>query len=155
MTYCHFLGESKAVQYHVDSRHLRGRPADPLPQGKWPTKFKLVIKLYRTRGLNPRVRPLGRAAASPLWKPHRLCARLKRLGYIELCNNRRDAESAENFPFAQSGDGDWAKTTGDKAMRGRPTGSKRCVRFRFTTLFDRESTNPCQAERVRIESGFG
>jgi hypothetical protein len=37
----------------------------------------------------------------------------------KLSNNRRDAESAENFPFAQSGDGDWAKTTGDKAMRGR------------------------------------
>jgi hypothetical protein len=31
--------------------------------------------------------------------------------YIEISNNRRDAESAENFPFAQSGDGDWAKTT--------------------------------------------
>jgi hypothetical protein len=29
------------------------------------------IKLCRTRGLNPRVRPKGRAAASPLWKPHR------------------------------------------------------------------------------------
>jgi hypothetical protein len=40
----------------------------------------LAIKLYRTRGLNPRVRPKGRAAASPLWKPHRLCARLKRRG---------------------------------------------------------------------------
>jgi len=75
--------------------------------------------------------------------------------YIELSNNRRDAESAENFPFAQSGDGDWAKTTGDKAIRGRPTGSKLCVRFRFTTLFDRESINPCQAERVLIESDFG
>jgi len=32
--------------------------------------------------------------------------------YIELSNNRRDAESAENFPFAQSGDCDWAKITG-------------------------------------------
>ncbi len=39
------------------------------------------IKLYRTRGLNPRVRPKGKAAASPLWKPHRLCARLKRRGF--------------------------------------------------------------------------
>ncbi len=73
----------------------------------------------------------------------------------KLSNNRRDAESAENFPFAQSGDGDWAKTTGDKAKRGRPPISKRCVRFRFTTLLDRESINPCQAERVLIESDFG
>ncbi len=40
----------------------------------------ISIKLYRTRGLNPRVRPKGRAAASPLWIPHRLCARLKRRG---------------------------------------------------------------------------
>ena len=39
-----------------------------------------LMKLYRTRGLNPRVRPMGRASASPLWKPHRLCARLKRRG---------------------------------------------------------------------------
>jgi len=42
-----------------------------------------ALKLYRTRGLNPRVRPKGRATASPLWKPHRLCARFKRRGYIE------------------------------------------------------------------------
>ncbi len=28
-----------------------------------------VIKLYRTRGLNPRGRPKGRAAISPLWNP--------------------------------------------------------------------------------------
>ncbi len=32
-------------------------------------------------------------------------------GYIELSNYRRDAEFAENICFAQSGDGDWAKTT--------------------------------------------
>ena len=30
----------------------------------------------------------------------------------KLSNNRRDAEFAENICFAQSGDGDWAKTTG-------------------------------------------
>ena len=42
-----------------------------------------AIKLYRTRGLNPRVRPKGRAAASPLRKPHRLCARFKRRAYIK------------------------------------------------------------------------
>jgi sugar lactone lactonase YvrE len=38
------------------------------------------INLYRTRGLNPRVRPKGRATTSPLWKPHRFCARFKRRG---------------------------------------------------------------------------
>jgi len=48
------------------------------PWAKWFIGGK--IKLYRTRGLNPRVRPKGRAAASPLWKPHRLCARLNRRG---------------------------------------------------------------------------
>ncbi len=39
-----------------------------------------LMKLYRTRRLNPRVRPMGRASTSPLWKPHRLCARLERRG---------------------------------------------------------------------------
>ena len=41
-------------------------------------EFGKRIKLYRTQGLNPCVRPKGRAATSPLWNPHRLCARLKR-----------------------------------------------------------------------------
>ncbi len=39
------------VLLHVDSRHLSGYPADPLPQGKWPTKFKLVISLKTTKKL--------------------------------------------------------------------------------------------------------
>ncbi len=33
----------------------------------------------------------------------------------KLGNNRRDAEFAENICFAQSGDGDWAKTTAQSA----------------------------------------
>jgi len=35
----------------------------------------LFINLYRPQSLNPVVDQRERAAASPLWKPHRLCAR--------------------------------------------------------------------------------
>ncbi len=51
---------------------------DPVPLLKCRVLPAFQIKLYRTRGLNPWVRPKGRAAASPLWKPHRFCTRLKR-----------------------------------------------------------------------------
>ena len=69
-----------------------GRIFRDLTKGLWVIYF-FKTKLYRTRGLNPRVRPKGRAADSPLWKPHRsfdfaqdgelvepLCARLMRQG---------------------------------------------------------------------------
>ncbi len=67
--------------------------ADPMPLLKCRVLPTFQIKLYRTQGLNPRVRPKGRATASPpcgvmdhdsMGKPHRLCARLKRrdLHYI-------------------------------------------------------------------------
>jgi len=42
--------------------------------------------------------------------------------YIELSNNRRDAEFAENICFAQSGDSDWAKTSSLKGILEGPLG---------------------------------
>ncbi len=45
-----------------------------------PSRTVFKNQIISNTGLNPRVRPKGRAAASPLWKPHRLCARLKRRG---------------------------------------------------------------------------
>ncbi|MCZ6625355.1 MAG: hypothetical protein O7B35_14185 [Deltaproteobacteria bacterium] len=39
-------------------------------------------QVISTTGFGPRGRPKGRAAASPLWKPHRLCARGKPRGII-------------------------------------------------------------------------
>jgi len=65
-----------------------------------------AIKLYRTRGLNPRVQPKGRATASPpcgimdrdsTGEPHRLCARLKRRG-LQLINRARLWEEGD-YPF--------------------------------------------------------
>jgi len=38
---------------------------DPSALTRSPLEVNKFIKLYRTRGLNPRVRPMGRAAASP------------------------------------------------------------------------------------------
>ena len=40
----------------------------------------------------------------------------------KLSNNRRDAEFAENICFAQSGDGDWAKTSSLKGILEGPLG---------------------------------
>jgi len=41
----------------------------------------IEINLYRPRGLRPCGRPKGRAAASPLWEPHRICAYGKARGF--------------------------------------------------------------------------
>ncbi len=53
--------------------------------------------------------------------------------------NRRDAEFAENFPFAQSGDGDWAKT-----LSLRPSTyseSSRCKPFCLSSSPDKQKTS--------------
>jgi len=47
--------------------------------------FKSI--LYRQRGMHP-ADDQGESSASPLWKPHRLCARRKRRGIkIKLANS--------------------------------------------------------------------
>ena len=75
-------------QRFTHCRPLRiGRPAD----------FVLSVARYGVLVVpdKQKTSPLGALCASAVNKSS---------------NYRRDAEFAENFPFAQSGDGDWAKT---------------------------------------------
>ncbi|MBI4490881.1 MAG: hypothetical protein HY694_17490 [Deltaproteobacteria bacterium] len=74
------LRKARVRAFVLTSSQLQGKEMAQAFLKALPRMKRLLIKLYRTRGLNPRVRPNGRAAASPLWKPHRFCARLKRRG---------------------------------------------------------------------------
>ncbi len=79
-------------------------PRGSKPSGLPPSRRSLFV--CRRLPTNKKC-PLGVLCASALNK---------------LSNNRRDAEFAENICFAQSGDGDWAKTSSLKGILEGPLG---------------------------------